>query len=43
MSFGNNLKTLRESKGVSIEELSERTHVGTQIIEDLEAALASID
>lgn len=39
MSFGNNLKTLRESKGVSIEELSERTHVGTQIIEDLEAGV----
>lgn len=41
MSFGNNLKALRESKGVSIEELSERTHVSAQIIEDFEAGVFS--
>lgn len=41
MSFGNNLKALRESKGVSIEELSERTHVSSQIIEDFEAGVFS--
>lgn len=36
MSLGTSLRTLREQKGLSIEELSERTHVSSSIIEDFE-------
>ena len=37
MSLGTSLRSLREGRGLSIEELSERTHVSSHIIEDFEA------
>lgn len=36
MSLANSLKSLREGKGLSVQELSERTHVGGAVIEDFE-------
>ena len=37
MSLGRELKALREKNGLTIEELSEKTHIGSHILEDLEA------
>lgn len=36
MSVGDKLKALREERGLSIGDLSEQTHIGSHVIEDLE-------
>lgn len=36
MSLANTLRSIRDSNGLGVQELSERTHIGVAVIEDLE-------